>query len=556
MPSDINVLWLTYHPTQPAYLYHDQAFLHLVFTRKLWVPVNGYRYVYRENFHEVPEGTDGLVVVMPAMFNIGVDKVDSLNADLARFKWVVLILTSDESTYFDISLIKHPNMRLWQSNPKSSGPQPDLAFGEGYREEAPSIIRHYRKEALDRDLDYFFSGQDIHPRRNELNDALNASKMHGVRNFTSAFGSGYQYPEYLQLMARAKIIPCPSGSVTQDSFRFYEALEAGCVPIADDRARRQDINPDGYWENVFGKNVPFPIITDWHTIDEVAAPILADYPATNNKVFAWWQRYKRDFVYTLESHIREVSKMPAPVSSRVEDRLTVVIPTSPIPSHPSTDIFEQTMLSVRENVREAEVIVLIDGVRPEQEDRRKAYDLYVQRLLWLCDHYYNNAVPILFSDHNHQASMLRVALEYVKTPTVLFVEHDTPLTGQIPWEGLVDAVESGFTNMVRMHYDRGIHDDHQYLMLGDLLTDGDIPLKATRQWSQRPHLANTEWYRQILKDHIRPEAKTMIEDAMHGKVADAEWEQYKLTIYNPPFDMQRSKHLDGRGGDVKYDMQY
>ena len=29
------------------------------------------------------------------------------------------------------------------------------------------------------------------------------------------------------------MIPCPSGPATPDSFRLWEALEAGCVPIAD-----------------------------------------------------------------------------------------------------------------------------------------------------------------------------------------------------------------------------------------------------------------------------------------------------------------------------------
>ena len=35
-------------------------------------------------------------------------------------------------------------------------------------------------------------------------------------------------------MSKAKAIPAPRGAVSPDSFRFYEALELGAVPITED----------------------------------------------------------------------------------------------------------------------------------------------------------------------------------------------------------------------------------------------------------------------------------------------------------------------------------
>jgi hypothetical protein len=55
----------------------------------------------------------------------------------------------------------------------------------------------------------------------------------------------------------------------------------------------------------------------------------------------------------------------------------------------------------------------------------------------------------------------------------------------------------------------------------------------------------------------------MIEDKMHGIVQSAwksqlesGWNKHKTTIYAPDGDMQRSRHLDGREDDEKFEMRF
>jgi hypothetical protein len=86
------------------------------------------------------------------------------------------------------------------------------------------------------------------------------------------------------------------------------------------------------------------------------------------------------------------------------------------------------------------------------------------------------------------------------------------------------------------------------------------PLLRTAQWSQRPHLASTEFYRNVLSRYFGTEARTMIEDVMHGVVdhawrTDREqgWERFRLWLYAPPGDVKRSTHLDGRAGESKFE---
>ncbi|MDZ7742989.1 MAG: hypothetical protein U5Q03_14955 [Bacteroidota bacterium] len=73
---------------------------------------------------------------------------------------------------------------------------------------------------------------------------------------------------------------------------------------------------------------------------------------------------------------------------------------------------------------------------------------------------------------------------------------------------------------------------------------------ATVQYSQCSHLVRNIRLRDILAivpDH----ARTYVEDCVYGSMANSPWNHNRLAIYAPPGDMQRSYHLDGRGGEDK-----
>ncbi len=102
----------------------------------------------------------------------------------------------------------------------------------------------------------------------------------------------------------------------------------------------------------------------------------------------------------------------------LSDLITVLVPTSPIPSHPSTAIIDETLDSIDAAGLDAcEVVVMCDGVRPEQEDRSADYAEYVRRLSWSLDER-PRSWPFLFPEHRHQAAMTREALDKVTTPLV------------------------------------------------------------------------------------------------------------------------------------------
>ncbi len=255
----------------------------------------------------------------------------------------------------------------------------------------------------------------------------------------------------------------------------------------------------------------------------------------------------------------------------MRDLITVVMPTSPIPSNPSTDVIEQTIESVRaqEDLANCEIIVAFDGVRPQQiEQRKKSYEIYKDRLLWKINHEMDNVLPLVLPLWGHQANSVRAALHVVQTPLILFMEHDTPICNKFDWDALTRACQDDRVNTIRFHFEAQIHPEHAYLNVRPTEGVQDIcgaPLVAVAQWSQRPHLSKTNFYRGILLKYFGIDSRTMIEDVIHGVLQQAfqehgeeGWEQFKLWLYHPgePGTIKRSEHLDGREGDPKFDMYY
>lgn len=237
--------------------------------------------------------------------------------------------------------------------------------------------------------------------------------------------------------------------------------------------------------------------------------------------------------------------------------ITVIVPVSPIDSHPDTRILAETVESIRYHHPTAEIFITFDGVRPQQEHLRAAYEQHIFNALWLADHTWGNVVPFIFDEHLHQTGMLRAVIDHIRTPYMMYVEHDTPLVTDEPidWPAVLHMLDTGESNSVRFHHEAVIPDDHTHMMHGQ-----DGLFLRTSQYSQRPHIATVAFYRRVL-DQFSPDAKSFIEDRMYGVVTQAErtdrrhgWNQWRLHIYAPPGgNIKRSYHLDGRAGAPKWD---
>lgn len=558
------VSYVSYCPDNPAKGRWDQEFIGRVIFGEEWLVPGGFRFIEAA---WTPEDQQGRVIVFPCGHYVDHGEASHalkrLRNEVAMLDWAVIIATSDERSTFPWDRFDLPsNARLWVQTPRPENTYPPgtrfFPLGSPTSSWTYSVMGAATNE---RDIDVFFSGQDTHRRRHEciaMLQQLQADRpdLNVLVRATPGFTQGYPQREYNELMAKARVVPCPSGVDCPESFRVYEALEAGAEPILD--GVRPDGGGDRYWDMLGFSGV----IYDWDVDGRHMVEALTDHRNTLPTTSARWQQYKRDLAWRLHDDIAEASGLSR-VARTPDDSITVVIPTSPIPSHPSGEILRQTVHSVRERLPHAEIHVLFDGVRDEQHHRTDDYWAYVRSAV-LSMNADPATVPWLHFQHRHQSGMFRRVLNEIRTPWVLFVEHDTPLDGDIDFAEMLHVMSHDDVRFMRLHHETHIHETSEHLFL-ETVGVPERQYLRTVQWSQRPHLASTDWYRDIMETYFGLESRTMIEDVMHGIVQQHHvgnrkrllrgWETWRMAVWAPsPGNIKRSGHLDGRETEEKYDM--
>jgi hypothetical protein len=239
----------------------------------------------------------------------------------------------------------------------------------------------------------------------------------------------------------------------------------------------------------------------------------------------------------------------------MKEILTCILPTSPIPSHPSASIVEQVIKSIRYHLPDCHLIIQADGVRPEQEKFRTQYEMYLFRLqesinagkFGPCD-------MVRFPEFRHQAAMMKETIDRIRTPLLAYFEHDLMLLPEfIDWKGIAAAVLSKDVNQVRIYYWSSIIPEHQHLMVDrEPVFVCGVPLIRTTQWSQHCQVASVEFYKWML-NKFSADCRTMIETFAYGVVAALPWEQTRCAIYAPMPYLKRIVHLHGREEEQKFE---
>lgn len=298
----INIIWKSYH--KPEIIdrgYWDNGLLEDIFKQ--------FDVEHHYDFDWIGDN-DGAVVIINGRTHT--QDTAAINEDIAKLRWVLFIDTGDEESSFPWREIKHPIMRVWIMLPRMNV-HDDVSFHlpNGYRSDAHDLLKSigYRQKPLD----WFFAGQVNHARREQCVYELktfidnNDQSSNGVLLTGDRFGAELlPFRDYLAQMSETKIVLCPSGIESPDNFRLYEALEAGCLPIVD--AFSTNFQTAGFWQYLFGNDIPFPIVGYWDVLPKLMPELLKGYPENANKCFAWWQLKKREIKYKLLDDVKELSK--------------------------------------------------------------------------------------------------------------------------------------------------------------------------------------------------------------------------------------------------------
>jgi hypothetical protein len=147
------------------------------------------------------------------------------------------------------------------------------------------------KPSSEREYTWSFAGQIAsHPTRVQM-----IANMQIIPNyyFHQTFDfwdvNALRVSDYRDVLLKSIFVPCPTGYWNLDSFRVYEALECGCIPIVEK-------TPLNYFELFFGE-VPFPCVSSWDEAQGLISALL-NYPDEMEQIrkncYAWWLNYKKE----------------------------------------------------------------------------------------------------------------------------------------------------------------------------------------------------------------------------------------------------------------------
>ena len=123
----------------------------------------------------------------------------------------------------------------------------------------------------------------------------------GLVHPTGASTAPLPIEQYSALMSDTVFAPCPQGWENLDSFRVYEALEAGCIPIVERRPRYD------YFRLLLGEH-PMVTIDHWKEAPEAIRVLQRDPLALETRRTAcatWWQATRRALVDRVRDHCVE-----------------------------------------------------------------------------------------------------------------------------------------------------------------------------------------------------------------------------------------------------------
>lgn len=200
---------------------------------------------------------------------------------------VILVHLSDEAFNDDCGAYKYCEavIRNYRSDVKAENARMfflPLGYKTGFARTAAPKPAGMRKHL------WSFAGDPNKLSRSEMLNTL-ATVDGGAWHLTSGFNAADCLPtaDYRALMDDSVMIPCPGGWSNLETFRVYEALEAGCIPFVEKRKGYD------YYRALLGPH-PLPTISTWAEGAALLRKLrdAGELPALQQTCAAWWADYK------------------------------------------------------------------------------------------------------------------------------------------------------------------------------------------------------------------------------------------------------------------------
>jgi len=206
----------------------------------------------------------------------------------------VLFHASDESCTSDVSIYKHPLIKTvfrnyWRPDCIS---EKVFHLPLGYLNGRSSSSTSNDKSINNRKYVWSFAGaMDRKGRKEQIESlalAVPCNKVHMTETWNSP--SNLSTSEYVSMIQASKFVPCLAGFYNVESYRFYESLENGAIPITP-------LDEKNSYANILGgsMNPPTLALTDMNVLGKVI-PMLNSKTdlliSIHTDMQNWWYGYK------------------------------------------------------------------------------------------------------------------------------------------------------------------------------------------------------------------------------------------------------------------------
>jgi len=141
-----------------------------------------------------------------------------------------------------------------------------------------------------------FVGQIIgKPTREAMANAMSEIEggyLHITRHWDDP--DGLDVKAYQNILENSAFTACPAGWCNPDSFRVCEALEAGSIPIVDNRT---------YFEHLFQGHVPFLSTNTWEDFTKKSMEYEAPDQLQQDCI-KWWEFQKKKFNFVMKEYLK------------------------------------------------------------------------------------------------------------------------------------------------------------------------------------------------------------------------------------------------------------
>ena len=257
---------------------------------------------------------------------------------------------------------------------------------------------------------------------------------------------------------------------------------------------------------------------------------------------------------------------------RLEDKVTVVLCTSPVKSNPSTKLIQETygsMCHYAPCLKACRLIICCDGYKTRERPKYRsgqvtqeggeAYEEFLTRLKKL-----KLGEIARCQERQGFGFALRNALTRVRTPYVIVVQHDRNFVREAPIVDIVKCLEKNdawlkyvlLPTTTVLNYPRYVQSKYQ-LRIAPQPTDFGFALTPLLQWYDSTHICSMRHYREFVYRGGLVARGGFVEDKLgqyqlkrikeRGLSAHAEFAQFVL---DDGIEKPMVSHLDGHDSRV------